>query len=213
MTTTGYGVACAFSVLVALAAAVTSLAVMAELVADMPSGVTWRWWQIVVIACSSASALAALLVLTVQTCRSCGARGAGPRSPLALLLTLLGAAAHCGLLVSFTVYLAKDFSGDLFAGDALDGYPRASLTGDSCVASNNAFDCFSSWPTKWQAMYIFGCAIGLAAWLLALLLCIADMATARRRQVADAPQPAMVAIGQVDEFIMRKGAEPGAAMV
>lgn len=113
MTTTGYGVACAFSVLVAvstpllhetagfpacswqehsrsalpavhhlrqvcspppslalhlpqLAAAVTSLAVMAELVADMPSGVTWRWWQIVVIACSSASALAALLVLTVQ---------------------------------------------------------------------------------------------------------------------------------------------------
>lgn len=49
-----------------LAAAVTSLAVTADLVADLPSGVRWRWWQIVVIACSAASTLAALLVLLVQ---------------------------------------------------------------------------------------------------------------------------------------------------
>lgn len=63
-------------------------------------------------------------------------------------------------------------------------------------------------------MYIFGCAIGLAAWLLALLLCIADMSMARRRQVAVAPQPAMVAIGQVDEFVVRKqAAEPVATVV
>lgn len=59
-------------------------------------------------------------------------------------------------------------------------------------------------PPAEQAMYIFGCAIGLAAWLLTLLLCCADMATARRRQVADTHHPAMVAIGQVDEFVVRK---------
>ncbi len=52
-----------------LAAAVTSLAVTADLVADVPSGVRWRWWQIVVIACSAASTLAALLVLLVQVVR------------------------------------------------------------------------------------------------------------------------------------------------
>ncbi|KAL4427287.1 hypothetical protein ABPG77_003196 [Micractinium sp. CCAP 211/92] len=210
MAMTGYGVAYALSVLVALAAAVTSLAVTADLVADLPSGVRWRWWQIVVIACSAASMLAALLVLLVQTCRCCGARCAGPNSPLALLFTMLGAAVHCGMLVAFTVYLTTDFSGDLF----VEGDGQTSFNGGSCVDSNNAFDCFGSWPTKWKVMYIFGCAIGLAAWLLALLLCIADMSMARRRQVAVAPQPAMVAIGQVDEFVVRKqAAEPVATVV
>ncbi|KAL4440198.1 hypothetical protein ABPG75_003199 [Micractinium tetrahymenae] len=213
MRTTGYGIACALTALVALAAVLTSLGVMADLMVDLPSWFNWRWWQIVVIACSSVSALAALLVLTIQMCRCCGARCAGPRSPLALLFSLLGFAAHCGMLVSFTVYLAKDFGGDLFVVDSMDGLLRMAGPSGSCIESQNGFDCFGDWPTKWQVMYIFGCAIGLAAWLLALLLCIADLAAAKRRQVADAPQPAMVAIGQVDEFIMRKGAEPAAAMV
>lgn len=40
---------------------------------------------------------------------------------------------------------------------------QTSFNGGSCVDSNNAFDCFGSWPTKWKVR-VCACSPGSLLW-------------------------------------------------
>lgn len=126
---------------------------------------------------------------------------AGPRSKLGVVASLAGAAAHVGMLAAYSAYLCRYWSlaswyGAAYIANNLSAnayssaaaVPTTSLTTTaalttSLATTHNAFDYFSDWAAKWQVMYVFGCAIGAAFWLLALIFACCDAGAAQRRQV------------------------------
>lgn len=187
MRATPQGIGCALAAFVALAAAATSLGIMADQMINYYTGAAFTWWQITVLACAAVAAAAGVLVILFEVSRGarCCACFAGPRSTAGVLLCLLGFVAHSGMLVSFTVYLAKYFSRDL--SDAWASSDSSYNASFSCLSGKNAFACFGDWPILWQVMYIFGCAIGVLFWLIAFFLALLALGASKRRQVIDQP--------------------------
>lgn len=201
---TTLGVFCALAALVALGAAATTVGITASWAVDnLPSTSDMPWWMIVLLSTGGVACICGILTILLQLCV--------PRTSMAVTACMAGLGVHIGMLVSYTVYLCKYFT-------AAEGY--CYMVG--CYTSNggftssdlrspayaelNAFDYWSSWTTEMKALYIFGCAIGVLFWLIALPCAIGSVAVAKRRTAVEAQ--AAAAVMNVDALVAKPGATP-----
>ncbi|KAI7840417.1 hypothetical protein COHA_005848 [Chlorella ohadii] len=201
---TALGLACALVTLVALAAALTTVGIAGTWANDnLPSASDMPWWMIVLLAAGSVSAVLAILTILLQCC-----------SPgFSIVTCVLGLAVHIGMLVAYTLYLAIWFTVEGYCymgGCSLSGwdlssygYTASEIYWMGVSSTGNAFDYWSwLWTSEMKALYIFGCAIGVACWLVALPCAIGSVAVAKRRRAADAE----AAIADVDALMPKSGA-------
>ncbi|PRW39101.1 sugar ABC transporter permease [Chlorella sorokiniana] len=159
--------------------------------------------MIVLLATGGVACIFGILTILLQLC--------APRSGAAVTTCLGGLGVHIGMLVSYTVYLCKYFT-------AAEGYcymvgcyrsygansTYGSLPGTPAYWEVNAFDYWSSWTSEMKALYIFGCAIGVLFWLIALPCAFGSVAVAKRRTAAEAE--AAAAVMNVDALVAKPGA-------
>ncbi|KAI7840416.1 hypothetical protein COHA_005847 [Chlorella ohadii] len=204
---TGLGVACALAVFIALGAAGTTVGITAAWAANnLPSASDMPWWMITLLATGGVACICAILAILLQLCV--------PRSSMAVTAVLAGLGVHIGMLVSYTVYLCKYFTiaeGWCYMTSCYTGYGGLLSGGPvSTLGSTqfNAFDSWSSWTTQMKVLYIFGCAIGVFFWIIALPCAIGSVATAKRRTAAEAQ--AAAAVMNVDALVAKPGVAPEA---
>ncbi|PRW39249.1 putative myosin-7B [Chlorella sorokiniana] len=183
------GLSCALAALVALAAALTTVGIAGTWANDnLPSTSDMPWWMIVLLAAGSVSAVLAILTILLQCC-----------SPgWSIVTCVLGLLVHAGMLIAYTLYLSLWFTlqglcymgGCSLSSLGLDDLGFSSsdleqlLVGEDAGDTGNAFDYWSwgVWTSEMKALYIFGCAVGVFCWMVALPCAVGSMAVAKRRR-------------------------------